>query len=237
VKFYWIGNGRVGNFGDVLTPYILDYFNISYSYTNKHHSNFDAICVGSIARYAKENTVVLGSGFLSRKNNVPYNADYRFVRGPHTRAMILKAGGSCPEIYGDPGLLLSLISSESQKEYDLGIIPHASHYEKIKNLYPNEFVINLTTNNALKTAKEISKCRNIISSSLHGIIAAHSFNIPAAWVKFEGIKGDDIKFEDYFAAIKKDPIISTYNDPIFINSGKIDLTPIIDIFKDLKNEY
>lgn len=216
MKFYWLGDNRAGNFGDILTPYVLDYFKIPFSQVKKHTQHFDAICIGSIARYAKSGTLVLGSGFLSRKNNVCKDADYRFVRGPFSRNMILNAGGKCPEIYGDPGLLLPLFCDESKKEYDIGIIPHYSHYSKIKNLYSTEFVINLLTDDALSTAKQISKCRRIISGSLHGIIAANAYGIPAAWIDAGGIKGDNLKFEDYFLSVGiENPIKSSIDNPIF----------------------
>ena len=48
------------------------------------------------------------------------------------------------------------------------------------------------------TLKEIAACRRVVSSSLHGLVVAHSLGVPAAFVRAEGI--DDFKFRDYFSA-------------------------------------
>jgi hypothetical protein len=71
-KVWWLGgsDGR-GNFGDVLTPYILDYFNIEYRFVKKH-SAADILCVGSIARRANQNTTVLGSGIIDSSKRSVY---------------------------------------------------------------------------------------------------------------------------------------------------------------------
>lgn len=199
-KVFW-SNARP-NFGDILTPYILDYFNIKYEMVSKPE-NGNAMCIGSIIHKAIDNTVVLGSGAMHSKHQLNPNADYRFVRGPLTRQRVLDCGGICPDIYGDPALLLPLFCDESKKEYDVGIVPHYVDHAEIAEKYPKHKIINLTNNNPIEVAKEITKCRSIISTSLHGIIAAHAYGIPAAWVKYSNkLKGNDIKFKDYYSSVK-----------------------------------
>lgn len=233
LSFYWVGSKNSGNFGDVLTPHLLDYYNIKYIFQKDRFASYNAICIGSIMRHAKPNTLVLGSGFMSRKNPVCTTADIRFIRGPESRKLILEKGGKCPAIYGDPAMLLPLFCDESKKQYDVGIVPHIDHYEQVKETYPQYHVINLRTDNALNVAKEITKCRSIISSSLHGIIAAHAYNIPAAWVNFGIMKGDGIKFEDHYLSLGLDPVQSDMENPIF-TTGVFNTTQIDDIFKSVK---
>lgn len=231
MNVYW-SNSRP-NFGDILTPYVLDYFNIKYKMVSSPN-NASAMCIGSIIRRATDKMIVLGSGTINTKHKLNSNADYRFVRGPLTRKRIIECGGSCPEIYGDPALLLPLFCNESKKEFDVGIAPHYVDYDLVKNLFPNYKIIKLENTNPLDVAKEITKCRTIISSSLHGIIAAHAYGIPAAWVKFSNnIKGDDIKFKDHYAALKLEAVLSSIKDPIF-SVGQIDLTPIKEVLDKLR---
>jgi pyruvyltransferase len=129
---------------------------------------------------------------------------------------------------------LPLICNESKKEYDVGLVPHQIDYDWTVSQFPNYHVINLTTDDPIKTAKEITKCRRIISSSLHGIICAHSFGIPAAWISSHNrLKGDGIKFEDYYASINIVAELSTMENLIFTNPT-IDFKQIEDIFKSLK---
>jgi pyruvyltransferase len=48
---------------------------------------------------------------------------------------------------------------------------------------------------------EIAQCRCILSSSLHGLIAADSFHIPNLHIVFSDRPlGDGYKFDDYYSA-------------------------------------
>jgi len=227
---WWLTKDK--NFGDLLTPYILDYFNIDYTPTKIEDAQL--LCIGSIARHAKDGTIVLGSGMINgRKEKLNPNADWRFVRGPYTRQRVLDCGGSCPEIYGDAAMLLPLLCPAEEKKYDVGIVPHFVDYDYVKEYYPNYKIINVINDDPLEVAKEISQCKKIISSSLHGIIAAHAYGIPAAWVEFsDKIKGDKIKFKDHYAALGLIATISTVDHPVF-TVGQLNLNPIINILKRL----
>lgn len=236
MKVWWLGseNGQ-GNFGDILTPFILNYFNVKYEYTN-HYKDAQAISVGSIARRAGTGVKVLGSGIISRSDKLSAKADWKFVRGPYTRERVKFFGGECPEVYGDPALLLPLIVEPSEKKYEVGIVPHNVDYEYAQENYNKNYnIIGLGTRNYKNVIEKITQCESIITSSLHGIICAHAYGIPAAWVKSNTkLKGDNVKFEDYFASVDVDGIQSTYDNPKFINPGNIELDKLINIFKELK---
>lgn len=230
-KVWWWAKNN--NFGDLLTKNLLDYYNIKFEFAESF-KQANLISIGSIVSKARKNTHVLGSGILSLKERPTPNANYHFVRGPYTKRRIVELGGKCPEIYGDPAMLLPLFCEESKKEYDVGIVPHYVDYEYVKQTYPNYRIINVLNTDPLLVAKEITKCKKIISTSLHGIITAHAYNIPAAWVKFsDKLAGDDIKFYDHYASLGLEAELSTIDNPIF-TTGKIDINPIINIFKELK---
>ena len=82
----------------------------------------------------------------------------------------------------------------------IGIIPHLHDYAAIKKELPNERIIYL--NGEIEDViNEICSCEYIISTSLHGVIVAHAYGIPALWVKKGYIYTDGIKFNDYFASV------------------------------------
>lgn len=219
------------NFGDILTPCVLTHFNIPWTRTSIKCA--DIISIGSIVRRAPDNIGVYGSGAMFQKDYINTTAKYHFVRGPLTRQLIQAAGGTCPAIYGDPALLLPLFCKESTKQYDVGIIPHYVDYKTVVAKYPSYHVIDIVNSDPLKVAEEITKCRRIISSSLHGLIAAHAYGIPAAWVKFsKKVKGDGTKFKDHYACAGIEPVLSTVEDPVY-QDVFVDTTKIVEIFKEL----
>lgn len=233
-KAWWMQAKHVNNFGDILTPLILDYYNIKYEYTEKSKANL--ICVGSIANFANDNSLVLGSGVAYR--NIPLNskAKWLFTRGPFTRENVIKSNGSCEKIYGDPAMLLPKIVNPSTKIHDIGYIPHLKEYEIIKRKYPKKNIIKLNNPNVKEVIREITSCRKIMSSSLHGVVAAHAYNIPVAHVTFTNniIKGDGTKYKDHYAALNIPHDVSTVNNPIFTNCNNFNTSQIEDIFKSLK---
>jgi hypothetical protein len=76
-----------------------------------------------------------------------------------------------------------------------------------------------------------------VSSSLHGIILAHAYGIPVAWTEFStGLKGDGVKFLDHYASVGiTDPVKSSVKQPVF-TMGKLDLKPLIQAFKTLRDQ-
>ena len=232
---WWLGNeyGH-GNFGDILTPFILNHYGIKYKYTQTY-ANANLICVGSIARRANRNTTVLGSGIIRGNEILAAQANWKFVRGPHTRQRILSLGGSCPEIYGDPALLLPRIYNPIvEKTIDVGYVPHNVDHDIIKTQYEN--VIHLATTDYKNVIDQMLKCKKIVSSSLHGIIVAHAYGIPAAWAKScNRLKGGRTKFNDYYASVNLQPVLSTYDNPVFSLPDKIETDVIDKIFKEVAN--
>jgi len=98
-KFYW--GDEPQNFGDVLTANILKHFNIKYEHTNVH-KEANMFATGSIARLATFGSTVIGSGIIRSNEAQDPTVKWKSVRGPLTREWVIKSGGECPEIYGDP---------------------------------------------------------------------------------------------------------------------------------------
>lgn len=199
------------NYGDLLGKYIVEkiskrkvtfvnprHFNIKDYFVPKYYT------IGSILANVRGNSIVWGSGIIQR-DAVVQKAKYLAVRGPRTRERLLELGFECPAVYGDPALLLPrFYINVLPKKYKLGIIPHYVDYKQMHELYKDGDVkvIDLMTNDIEDVTKQILECEKILSTSLHGVIVPHAYNIPALWVKIsDKVFGDDIKYQDYFESV------------------------------------
>lgn len=161
------------------------------------------MCVGSILNWAGEGTIVWGTGIANKSDCVSLGLDIKAVRGPISRRRAIKCGVLCPKVYGDPALLLPKFFNPSvEKKYELGIIPHfTDQFYIISNKIIHRDDVNFI--DVFRTVEEfvceIKSCEYIISSSLHGLIIAQIYGIPAMWFQtINRIGGDGTKFHDYF---------------------------------------
>lgn len=213
------------NYGDLLTPFLLSGLRIRYRKANGH-STADAIMVGSIARFARSGMRVMGSGFIHESDPVCNKARYLWVRGPLSRGKILAAGGACPEIYGDAAWLLPELIKPADKLHDVGLVPHYVDHADMVAMNTGMPVVDLLQPDIRAVTNAITSFRTVISSSLHGVIVAHAYGIPAAWVPVsDRLKGDGFKFRDHYASIGLDAIPSTMDNPVF-TVGSLDTRKI-----------
>lgn len=113
-------------------------------------------------------------------------ADIRAVRGPLTREAILKEGGKCPEIYGDPAIIMPrLYTPKIGAKHKAGLILH--HTQEMPTTHVlaktcgfHQISIDRVRDEQLENfIDEVCSCQKIFSSSLHGIILAQAYGIPA----------------------------------------------------------
>jgi hypothetical protein len=222
------------NFGDGLNPVILNHYGYKTVFTPRNRP--EVIFIGSIATWAIKDTVVIGSGIMSKKAILNPEAKWVWVRGPRTRKQVIESGGQCPEVYGDPALLLPRIyhPTNVEKKRKIGLMPHYVDYDQAKKDYPEYFIINLLDHNPFNIINQMLECEKIISSSLHGIIAAHAYGIPAAWIKLsDNLRGDGTKFHDHYESIGLDGHCSTIDNPHF-SVAKFDSSDIHQILVEGK---
>ena len=219
---YWYN--QEPNFGDMLTTDIFHkVFNISVEHASPQKCD---ICgIGSILelfftdsmplkkrikKLFEPPVIVWGSGFIKPEQNQKYipirKMDIRAVRGKITLERIQKyIKTKHAVVLGDPGLLCSRIidTHNINKKYELGIIPH---YVDSKNPYLNNIRVKNSVIIDIKkpveqVLEQIAQCRCIISSAMHGLIAADSFGIPnIRMVLSDNIVGGDYKYDDYYSA-------------------------------------
>ena len=220
--FWWneikLQKKKKENYGDLLGKYLVEKISkkrvvwvkpSSFSLLNYFKPIY--VTAGSILAHVNSNCVVWGSGIISKKHPVK-KANFLAVRGPQTRNYLIKFGYDVPEIYGDPGILLpKYYTPQVDVEYKFGIVPHYNDYNLVEGIFKedkNIIVIDLMTNDIEATTDQFLKCERIISSSLHGIIIAHAYKIPAVWQRFSDIPfGDNIKFQDYFESVNLKPYL------------------------------
>lgn len=190
--FYWQEKWRgrsFVNFGDYISfklvermidsplrPYIKGQKNIEKK----------LLASGSIFSFAIDHDIIWGSGvngkLLKKKDYRFSTLDIRSVRGPLTRQFLKEHFEiDCPEIYGDPVLLFPYFFPEFQRQpyptYDYLIIPHFSE----EHLFAKDEWDNVvfSTDPWDEIIRKILDSRFVISSSLHGIIVAEAYGIPA----------------------------------------------------------
>lgn len=213
LDLYWY-RGKTLNMGDEIAPYLISkILDIPiHQYPSKpikdpaKSINLALLSVGSIMRLCGSNTIVWGSGIRNIDQPVKKAAKFCAVRGPLTRRRLLQLGYSCPEVYGDPAVLLpKYYFPDIAKRYALGIVPHLVDRDAIKKLYGNNkdvLIIDLQTGDIESVIRQILSCGSTLSSSLHGLILSVAYGIPTKWIKCAGkIMGDDTKFYDYFASL------------------------------------
>ena len=207
VPLWWMEQPYPGNFGDALNPYLVH--RLSGAPPRFVPAGTGVLAIGSIIKFARAKTKVWGSGSPRLTDRLNAEATYCAVRGPLTRRLVRDSGGTCPEIYGDPALLLPrLYHPRVTKRHALGLIRHHVHTEEPIQLAPDVTEIDILRCGAEEIEAfidEVLACSMIVSTSLHGLIVAHAYGIPAVWADFSGagtrIQGNHVKFLDYFASV------------------------------------
>jgi pyruvyltransferase len=205
------------NWGDLCTPYILRKLNIPFVWTH-HLIEKKVVMVGSVILGAtKPNSYVWGAGIMyAQRNEINKNGIFAAVRGPKTIEALKKLDIDTNNIViGDPANILpKLYKPKVEKKYKLGIISHMVDGEEVKNfmqenkhLFENTLIIhsNKKLTNFEEYIDEVNSCEKILSTSLHGVICAHAYNVPVKWMKLGNrLMGDDVKFYDHFESIGLD---------------------------------
>ena len=185
------------NFGDALAPDILEFVTGLRPRFVSAQTRGKVLSVGSILRRAQPGDTVWGTGAMFPGRADLTRATVLAVRGPRTRSQIV---GDCPEVYGDPAIILPLIyQPRPLKRVDIGLIPHVVDQDVMRSIDPRVNVIDLATTKWRSVVDEICRCEVVLSSSLHGLIVAEAYGIPAVWVKAsDRVLGDGFKFHDYY---------------------------------------
>lgn len=210
--------GRVGrNFGDELSPLVLE------AATGKkvkwaRPESAEAVAIGSVLElygYRGRGAVVWGSGLRQAPcaNEGEIVADrlgpVLAVRGPRTADAL--GSKAIHAAQGDPGVLAPMLigSRSGAISRPTVVIPHfrvfatrdgLSHLRECKK---RGLTVLPPTLHPIEMASSIRDAAFVLTSSLHGLILAHAFGVPAQLVTFTQAaqQEPDFKYRDYLASV------------------------------------
>jgi pyruvyltransferase len=164
------------------------------------------LTVGSIMHFAHAGDVVWGTGVNGKRHGLSEHPllDVRAVRGPLTRRILQEAGNDVPEIYGDPGLLWARFWPREHyadgPRQAVGIVPNMHDWPRHAS---DPRAIN-PQGSVHEVIGRIARCDFIVSTSLHGLVIAESFGIPARLIppSTEPMH----KYHDYYGGTGRDGV-------------------------------
>jgi pyruvyltransferase len=208
------------------------------------------VAIGSILEQLHDTTfdgAVWGTGMISDgfgKIRIP-NARFAAVRGRFTRDLV---GAPKATPLGDPGLLVDRIAPPCRPRHEVGIVAHRvdrndPDVQAVADRSPAIIVIDVTTGPET-VLEQIASCRVIVSSALHGLVAADALGLPSAWIRLsDRVIGDGFKFRDYYSAFGLDepePVPFGADDDVASLIGKtrrIDPTRIGAVKRSLESSF
>ena len=252
---YFSCNGKIikENWGDDLNYWFLREISKEYivsydwSFITRFFKKPSVLGIGSLITFLPiDRTIIWGSGVMSSTSKINGKPlEVRAVRGPLSRKRLMDVGIKCPEVYGDPALLLPrFYKTPVEKKYRLGVILHYSdsvspYFDALLNDGSVLMIKVRDYNHWLDFVDQINSCEYIISSSLHGLIISEAYSVPNLWIKiYSSREKDDIKFHDFFLSLGKDCEPFIVDRPLTVDEyyetiaqyspGYIDLQPLYD---------
>lgn len=215
---------HISNFGDAVNPILIErLLGEKCVFASKYRA--DIIGMGSILPHlcrprldAKiknlfaRPSIVWTSGFIKEvKGKEIFRKNLRFaaLRGKLSLARVENIIGQKLNVpLGDGGLLLAkLLDKQPKKQYAIGIVPHMVDIEnprikKLTEILPQSILIDVRQE-PMQVLEQIASCDFIISTAMHGLIAADSLGIPNKWIEVsDKVVGNGYKFRDYYSVFK-----------------------------------
>jgi pyruvyltransferase len=204
-----------GNLGDMFGYILMEFFCKTRGITVNRLGLKDSLkentfaMVGSIyacciskSNNQNKKMIIIGCGFINAIDNIkPKNIICKGVRGPLTKNILKQ---NVP-IISDPGLLISNVYPLPcvVDKHNIGYIIHSVDRDMFFNMFPDKKMHLIDNYSSYNTfINQLSKYKSVISSSLHGVIFCHSYNIPVCSIRVTNkIIGENFKFIDYYRSI------------------------------------
>lgn len=200
---------RIGNAGDLFTRDIIQWKYGKESENIKKRGK-RILIIGSISHQVMPGDIICGIGTRGETTKINHASAVSVyaLRGPISCENFRRQGydlSNLKSIY-DPGLLARFIFHDLVEEFkdpiknNLIFIPHYKDMDRYPPVLENGIRTVNVDSEPKKLAAEILQAEHVFSSSLHGIIFAHSLGRPASLVK--NLSNEiSIKYKDYYASI------------------------------------
>lgn len=190
------------NLGDTLSPVVVNYMLSlkGLSADQKVAERKHLYAIGSVLTAGIQDATVWGSGVLNAALTYRLQKrklDIRAVRGPVTRAILMDYGFDVPEVYGDPAIFMPEIypAVSTKKTAKFGLIAHKDYVFYNRHDFDDVAWLEICTDDYRGFLDQLVNVDVVISSSLHGIILAEAYGIPAVLLKPQI---DIVKYYDYY---------------------------------------
>lgn len=223
IHLTWWARPFPGNYGDWLSPLLVGHYTdrrlIFQSPTAAWlTSDRHLVGVGSIGRFVKPNSVVVGTGLSSDEYQLDPAATYVSLRGPLSAEHLRSCGGPTVESFGDPAAVLSRVIPVGRGTTNgrTAFVRHHKHrnlpvqlpagYDELEVLvsHPDEIRTFVT---------RLAEYDQVVTSAMHVLITCQSYGIPCALVVFEGyldaVSGNGMKYTDYSLGVDLGPLTPT----------------------------
>ena len=240
IRLSYYNKTPLPNFGDDLSPALIKHLTGS-TITHAKHADAELFGVGSIVGYWASHKITLrrnitdlllgrkplaiwGTGLIRPKKLVMPRCQVLALRGPLTQQY---TGMKDVPVLADPGILAKeLVPTSSSKHDKIGIIPHyvdKTHPLIMQLRKDPAFTIIDVEQACQNVCAEIAACPLVLSSSLHGLVVADSYNIPNVRLIFtDEIIGGGFKFLDYALGVEREPV------PTFRPENPGEISSIVD---------
>lgn len=197
--FWWI---QYSNFGDLLNPLLVRGGAIAPTWAQLHEARLFAL--GSLVESIPDgfDGHVWGTGLIGDHPRTLPDARIWAVRGESTRER-LDLPPSTP--LGDPGLLAPELYPKPAPSGHIALVPHWNQKDEpwVRDLVDQGAKLVDPQRSPARVIADIASARAVVSSSLHGLIMADAYGIPAAWYAPEPFHGGTFKVRDYESALRE----------------------------------
>jgi hypothetical protein len=209
IRLAWWPRPLPGNFGDWLSPLVLSANtdrSIEYQSLTAPTHEPHIVSIGSVGRFVKPSSIVVGTGISSSDIAIDRKANYISLRGPITAQLVMQCGGPSVESFGDPGALICRIlpMERGLTNGRMALVRHFAHANLPIALpgHMDELSVLVSHPDAIRSfVAELNRYDAVVTSAMHVMVICHSYGVPCSLITFEGfestVHGTGIKYKDY----------------------------------------